>query len=237
MNSEVSPSIPPADQPPKMRSDIASRTLTKAGNISEVAEFGQKAPVTVESSGKPAVRPEDVLDRQIRERLQALKDKYKEQFFLIKDKSTTSNYCKPGSWEPLIVETAGELGQFVNEYKTDEWHFLFNVKDPQWQQHFDQSTMVAFQYEYLSEAKQSKMMLPKTIFVEQEVLDKKNLEVIHKYASRHDSEQFKDEYLTTTVNGKHIARVADDFGLIIEGIEPESVTSEDVETFGSRSCR
>ena len=51
------------------------------------------------------------------------------------------------------------------------------------------------------------------------IMNRKTNQVIHKYAGRHNSEEFKREFLITTDNGKRTVRVANDFGLIIEGLK------------------
>ncbi|WP_422489088.1 hypothetical protein [Endozoicomonas sp. ALE010] len=209
--------IPEADQPSETPSDIANRKMAQAEK--KVACFRQEVPVTAESSGEPVVKPEDLLDGRIRERLQGIKVKYQEQFSFIMENFTIRNCCNTGSREPLCVESIGKkIGLFVNEYKTDEWLFFANHKEPEYRHHFYASNIIVHQYEYLSEANQTKMMLPKTI-IEKQISGEKSIEVIHKYAGSHDSEPFKYEYLTTTDNGRFIARVADDFGLIIEGMK------------------
>ena len=112
------------------------------------------------------------------------------------------------------------MGHFRNEYKPDQWRFLDNQKGYEYLHTHDfyASNVVAHQYEFLSELNQEKKTLPKTI-INMGIINQKSIQVIHEYAGRHDSEEFKHVFLATTDNGKRTARVANDFDLIIEGLK------------------
>ena len=168
---------------------------------------------------EPTGKSEDVLARKITERLEALKMKYQNQFDFIINNSFSSIFQCKDSTEPLAVKTNGIIGRFYNEYKPDQWRFLNNQKEDEYRykHHFYASNVVAHQYEYLSEVNQTKKTLPKTI-INMGVVNPKSTQVIYKYAGRHNSEEFKNEFLTTD-NGKRTARVANDFGLIIEDLK------------------
>ncbi len=168
---------------------------------------------------EPTGKSEDVLARKITERLKALKMKYQNQFDFITNNSFSSFFQCKDSTEPLAVKTNGTIGHFYNEYKPDQWRFLNNQKEDEYRykHHFYASNVVAHQYEYLCKVKQRKKTLPKTI-INMGVVNPKSAQVIDKYAGRHNSEEFKNEFLTTD-NGKRTARVANDFGLIIEDLK------------------
>ncbi|WP_257264398.1 hypothetical protein, partial [Endozoicomonas sp. ONNA2] len=225
LSSEISTFIPRTDQPPETQSYITDRKTTQTGEKFEVARFGQEVQVTTESSDETAINPEDVMDRKISERLKALKVKYKEQYSFIKENSNISiegdsdSDSDSDSEQPSMIKTAGRsMGEFVSEFKTDEWHFMAHNKESECRHKFYASNVVAQQYEHISELNQTRLMLPKTI-TDHQINNEKSIEVIHNYAGRHDSEEFKHEFLTTTDNGRRTVWVADDFGLIIEGIE------------------
>ena len=166
-------------------------------------------------------KSEDVLAGKITKRLEALKMRYQRQFDFVINNFTTSILDCDDSTESFTVKTKGEkIGHFCNEYKSDQWRFLDNNKygSCRGKHDFYASNIVAHQYEYLSEVKQTKKTLPKTI-INVGIMNRKTNQVIHKYTGRHNSEEFKREFLTTTDNGKRTVRVANDFGLIIEGLK------------------
>ena len=166
-------------------------------------------------------KSEDVLAGKITKRLEALKMRYQRQFDFVIDNFTTCILDCDDSTESFTVKTKGEkIGHFCNEYKSDQWRFLDNNKygSCRGKHDFYASNIVAHQYEYLSEVNQTKKTLPKTI-INVGIMNRKTNQVIHKYAGRHNSEEFKREFLTTTDNGKRTVRVANDFGLIIEGLK------------------
>ena len=194
--------------------DSAPRKRTKI----EPSTSGENRTVGTECD-EPSDKSEDVLARKITERLKALKEEYQKQFDFIINNSDSSIFQCKDSTEPLAVETGGIIGHFYNEYKPDQWRFLDNEKEDEYRykHHFYASNIVAHQYEYLSKVKQTKKTLPKTI-INMGVVNQKSAQVIDKYAGRHNSEEFKNEFLTTD-NGKRTARVANDFGLIIEDLK------------------
>ena len=180
------------------------------------------------SYDEPTDKSEDVLAGKITERLETLKVNYQKQFDFIIKNSTSEILDCDDSTEPFTVKTTGKIGIFCNEYKSDQWRFLDNNKHDNYlcRHDFYASNIVAHQYEYLSKVNQTKKTLPKTI-INVRITNEKAIEVIHKYASRHDSEEFKREFLTTTDNGKRTVRVANDFGLIIKGLKVNYEQFED----------
>ena len=180
------------------------------------------------SCDEPTDKSEDVLAGKITERLETLKVNYQNQFdFIIKNSASSILDCDD-STEPFTVKTTGKIGIFCNEYKSDQWRFLDNDKHYNYlcRHDFYASNIVAHQYDYLSKVKQTKKTLPKTI-INVRITNEKATEVIHKYAGRHDSDEFKREFLTTTDNGKRTVRVANDFGLIIKGLKVNYEQFED----------
>ena len=196
--------------------DSAPRKRTKI----EPSTSGENRTVGTECD-EPSDKSEDVLAKKITERLKALKVKYRDQFEFIKNNSTTRIFNLKDSTKSYTVKTRGnKMGHFRNEYKPDQWRFLDNQKGYEYLHTHDfyASNVVAHQYEFLSELNQEKNTLPKTI-INMGIINQKSIQVIHEYAGRHDSEEFKHIFLATTDNGKRTARVANDFDLIIEGLK------------------
>ena len=195
--------------------DSAPRKRTKI----EPSTSGENRTVRTECD-ELTDKSEDVLAEKITERLKALKMRYKKQFDFITENSHSFIFDYNRSNEPLTVKTVGTIGIFCNEYKPDQWCFLDNQKgEKHLHKHdFYASNIVAYQYERLYEFNQRKMTLPETI-INMGIINQKSIQVIHEYAGRHDSEEFKHDFLTTTDNGKRTARVANDFDLIIQGLK------------------
>ena len=195
--------------------DLAPRKRTKI----ESPTSGENTTVGTECD-EPSDKSEDVLAKKITERLEALKMKYQKQFDFIIENSNTRIFKLNDCTKRFTVKTIGEIGNFLNEYKPDQWQFLDNQKDDEYRYKHDfyASNVVAHQYKYLFKDNQRKKTLPKTI-INVGIINPKTIQVIHEYAGRHNSEEFKREFLTTTDNGKRTVRVANDFGLIIEGLK------------------
>ena len=189
------------------------RTQTEPSTSGENRTVGTECDELTDKS-------EDDLAKKITERLKALKLRYQKQFDFITKNSTSCIYKCGDSTERLSVKTGGTIGIFCNEYKPDQWRFLYNKKGKKHRckHDFYASNIVAHQYEYLTESNQGKKTLPKTI-INVGIINPKSIQVIHEYAGRHDSEEFKHDFLTTTDNGKRTARVANDFDLIIQGLK------------------
>ena len=186
----------------------------------ESSIWGEDRTVGTECD-EPSDKSGDVLARKITDRLEVLKLKYQAQFEFITNNSTTKISNFNNSTESFSVKTKGDkIGHFRNEYKPDQWRFLDNQKayEYRYKHDFYASNIVAHQYEYLSKVNQRKKTLPETI-LNMEIINPKSIQVIHEYAGRHDSEEFKHDFLTTTDNGKRTVRVANDFDLIIQGLK------------------
>ena len=195
--------------------DSAPRKRTKI----EPSTSGENRTVGTECD-ELTDKSEDVLAEKITERLKALKVRYQKQFDFIKKNSTSCIFKSLDSTVRLSVKTGGTIGIFCNEYKPDQWRFLYNQKGQKHRRKHDfyASNIVAHQYKHLFEANQRKKTLPKTI-INVAIINLKTIQVIHEYAGRHNSEEFKHVFLTTTDNGKRTAWVANDFGLIVEDLK------------------
>lgn len=167
-------------------------------------------------------------DRQIRNRLSYLKDKYAAQFAIMNERTKTT-------FAPNGLTETGGMGQLENG---DRWEYDFNnlFTRTQWElqnnfkrgtadaKDFFMSNVIAHQFEQTFLHNGLLLELPK-IIKRHDISNRQTCRVLGQYKNKYRSDDFWKDFLENTVNGKSTVRVAEDLGLIINRL---TVTWHDI---------
>lgn len=157
-------------------------------------------------------------DRQIRQRLGDLKDRYGAEFASMNKSTKTINMngqTKTGGsgWHK---DGEGWGYNFRNEFTPKHWTFICNGKRGKTiARDFYMSNVIAHQFEWTFQRNGWLLELPATI-ERHEIVNDRTMEVLFQHQSDYHSDAFRKDFLESTVNGKSTARVAQDLGLKID---------------------
>ena len=201
-------------------------TLSKQESIDTIYKALKERKVEKVVSQKVTEKKEKEI---LRARINKLKDKYKTQFDNLEKYTKTNVIDNDGG----IVEcftlnkraVLSDCNCFFNTYSPDLWIFQNNKKSPSTQHVFYMSNVAVMQFEKATTIKGFSYQFPK-IIQRSNIINLKTDEVIRKYMGKHNTKQFKEEFLNTTVNGKSTQRITEDLGMTIEKLEVELGTLE-----------
>ena len=131
----------------------------------------------------------------------------------------TSQYTDGGNcmftWTPKDKVAKYGSCRFINTFTPTTWYLRSNFKSESIPRNsFYLSNVVAMQYEKCFTENQWPFQLPETIH-QCNICNKESDQLIRKYAGQHNSKQFMDDFLNTTVNGKSAVRIANSFDMDI----------------------
>ena len=201
-------------------------TLSKQESIDTIYKALKERKVQQVVSQKVTEKNEkDIL----RARIDKLKDKYKTQLDNLEKYTKTNSFDNgDGIVECYTLNKRAVLSDcncFFNTYSPDQWIFQNNKKSPSTQHVFYMSNVVVMQLEKAATVKGFSYQFPK-IIQRSNIINFKTDEVIREYMGKHNTNQFKEEFLNTTVNGKSTQRITEDLGMTIEKLEVEIGTLE-----------
>ena len=163
---------------------------------------------------------------QLQQRLNYLKGKYSKEYSFIDevmDKETTEYegyvLC---TWDSLHKRRTYGISVFENKFAPEEWTLQANGKsDTIDKKSFFMNNIIAEQFEKSFAIKGWPLQLPKTI-KRLNIVNDDTDKLIQSYKGRHDSDDFMQDFLKNTVNGKSTVRIAEDFDLEIYKLSVEA---------------
>ena len=158
---------------------------------------------------------------RIKQLLSNLENTYKKEHDNLSEMTTTdtSEYTDGSScmftWTPQDKLAKYGSCRFINTFTPTTWYLKSNFKSEKSPRNsFYLSNVIAMQYKKCFTENQWPFQLPETIH-QCDICNKESDELIRQYAGQHNSQEFMDDFLRTTVNGKSTVRIANSFGLDI----------------------
>lgn len=161
---------------------------------------------------------QDNTHRLIQKKLNHLKEKYKKEYRRIDEVMNTKiveDDNEVNSMSETKKEKRNKFGYsvFSNTLAPERWTFYANYKPKKInKKEFFMSNMVAIQFEKTFYEKNWPLEFPKEI-KRSNIVNEDTDKLILSYIDRHDSDEFMQDYLRNTVNGKSTVQVAQDFDL------------------------
>ena len=162
------------------------------------------------------------MNEKIGSLLNESRKRYESQFQFINENTETKFIKHQGiSITYVKSDEFDDFGpaHFQNKFTQDSWDFIENSKEGcNNLKNVFMTNFVIHQYEHAFKAQGIPMTLPKKI-TRKRISNSLTNSVIKQFQGQHDSDEFKEAFLNSTVNGKSTVQIAKEFGLNIDNLE------------------